>query len=117
MKRKGKASELSYSLALEVVRVCKKLKSNREFDLSRQLVRSGTSIAANLSESEGAETRKDFIHKLHACLKKARETQFWIRLLTESKMLEPEDALILKSLCTQIMAILFASLKTMKAKA
>jgi four helix bundle protein len=63
--------------------VCKDLKINREFELSKQLLKSGTSIGANVEEAIGAQSKKDFINKLSIAYKEARETSYWIRLLME----------------------------------
>ncbi len=63
--------------------MCKDLKINREFELSKQLLKSGTSIGANVEEAIGAQSKKDFINKLSIAYKEARETSYWIRLLME----------------------------------
>ncbi|WP_317168269.1 four helix bundle protein [Flavobacterium silvaticum] len=62
----------------------------KEFVLSRQLLKSGTSIGANIREAQYAESRADFVHKIRIALKEANETEYWLDLLSESKFIDPE---------------------------
>ena len=72
----------SFSFAVRIVKLCRNLQSdNKEFVLSKQLLRSGTSIGANVAESQQAQSRADFISKLSIALKEAVETNYWLRLL------------------------------------
>ena len=75
----------SYAFALEIVKLYKTLAEQKEFVLSKQLLRSGTSIGANIHEGIASESKKDFIHKLGIALKEARETSYWLNLLKDSK--------------------------------
>lgn len=69
----------SYDFALDVINEVQVIKNNhKEFDLSRQLVRSGTAIGALIREAEFGQTKKDFIHKLSISLKEANETDYWL---------------------------------------
>ncbi|MCH2216197.1 MAG: four helix bundle protein [Flavobacteriales bacterium] len=70
----------SYEFAIEVVRLGDELIDKKEFILSKQLIRSGTSICANAEEAQGAYNKKDFHHKLSIAFKEAKETRYWIRL-------------------------------------
>jgi four helix bundle protein len=74
--------EKSFQFALDVV----DLREKREFVLSRQLLRSGTSIGANVEEAISAQSRKDFVAKMSIATKEARETKYWLRLLRKSKL-------------------------------
>ena len=72
----------TYEFALRIVRLYKHLnEEKKEYTLSKQIVRCGTSIGANTEEAIGAESKKDFIQKLSISYKEARETKFWLRLL------------------------------------
>ncbi len=72
----------SYEFALKIIAVFKDLKENeREFILSKQLLRSGISIGANTEEAIGAQSKKDFLSKISIAYKEARETRYWLRLL------------------------------------
>ncbi len=77
--------EKSYAFALGVVRLCSILqRQEREFNLSRQLVRSGTSVGANLEEAQAAQSRPDFHTKICNAAKEARESHYWLRLIRDS---------------------------------
>ncbi len=91
-KRNNVIVEKSYKLALDVIKVYSELKSQNEFDLSRQLLRAGTSIGANIQEAQSAQSRKDFIHKLSIAQKESKETIYWINLLKDSSILELQKA-------------------------
>jgi len=107
--------EKSYAFALLIIKVYKKLSiEKKEFVLSKQLLRSGTSIGANIEEATGGISKKDFIAKLHISFKEAKETQYWIRLLYDSEYLSKEDFGYLMPACDEILRILSAILKTSK---
>lgn len=76
----------SFSFALSIIKLYKELQSEHEYIISKQLLRSGTSIGANVTESEAAQSRPDFIHKLSIAAKEARETKYWLMLLHESEL-------------------------------
>ncbi|NBU82544.1 MAG: four helix bundle protein, partial [Flavobacteriaceae bacterium] len=85
MEKKNVIKEKSFAFAIEIVSLYKILAERKEFVLSKQLLRSGTSIGANVRESEHAQSKADFIHKLSIALKEANETEYWIDLLFETK--------------------------------
>ena len=105
----------SFSFAVRIVKMCNHLQSNtKEFVLSKQLRRSGTSIGANVAESQQAQSRADFISKLSIALKEAVETNYWIRLLYATGYLpEPEYSSIIAD-CRELERMLTAILKTTK---
>ena len=77
----------SYAFALQVVKLCRKLQEEKkEYVLSKQLLRSGTAIGALTEEANQAESKADFIHKLSIANKEANETQYWIRLLIDTEI-------------------------------
>jgi four helix bundle protein len=87
----------TYDFALKIINTSRQMNKNKEFVLSRQLLKSGTSIGANVEEAIGGQSRKDFLSKISIAYKEARETKFWIRLLRDSNTIEPthsEDLLI-----------------------
>ncbi|MCM4156541.1 four helix bundle protein [Gramella sp. AN32] len=86
MKRENLIAEKTFSFSLQIISLFKKLKSENEFVISNQLIRSATSIGANVEEAIAAQSRKDFIHKLSIASKEARETKYWLRLLNESQI-------------------------------
>lgn len=90
------------------------LKSKQHNDLKdilKQLLRSGTSIGANISESQEASSKKDFINKLTISLKEARETDYWLRLLKESSVIEEKEFISLIKDCEELIKLLVSILK------
>ena len=79
-----KIDERTFDFALEVIDLYKYLVENKEYILSKQLLRSGTSIGANVEEAQAAQSKADFISKMSIASKEARETKYWLRLLTKS---------------------------------
>lgn len=108
--------EKAYDLALKIIKLYQSLKKDNEYVLSDQLVRSGTSIGANIEEATAAQSKKDFIAKMTIASKEARETNYWLRLLRDSKIYDGDDLseLILES--EEIIRILTSIVKTSKEK-
>ena len=105
----------SYAFALQIVQTVQPLQRQKEFVLSRQLLRSGTAIGALIAESQFAQSRADFASKLQIALKEANETRYWIRLLRDSSYLATEEADALISENEELISILVKSIKTSKA--
>ena len=85
--------KMTFGFALDIIHLYKRLISKNEYILSKQVLRSGTSIGANVEEAQAAQTKKDFITKMSIASKEARETNYWLRLLKESKIIEISDNL------------------------
>ncbi len=85
MKTDNKILELSFEFSLQIIELYKILLDKKEFILSKQLLRSGTSIGANIEEAIAAQSRKDFISKMSIASKEARETRYWLRLIDKSQ--------------------------------
>ena len=108
--------EKSYSFALKVVECVKFLQSNREFVLSKQLLRSGTSIGALIREAQFGQSRADFVNKLSIDLKEANETYYWLSLLKDTGHLRCYDeSSNIYSSCNELISMLVASVKTAKS--
>ena len=105
----------SFKFAVRIVNLYKHLsQTKKEFVLSKQLLRSGTSIGANISESQDAQSKADFISKLSISLKEAKETKYWIELLRETDFLREKEAFdILKDLI-ELIKLLTSIIKTTK---
>ncbi|MBO5139666.1 MAG: four helix bundle protein [Peptococcaceae bacterium] len=104
----------SKALALEVIKVCNEIKSaKRESVLTNQLVRSGTSIGANIREAFYGHSKADFISKLQIALKECSESEYWLELLIESGYYT--DRTVLEH-CTELKRLLIASLNTAKTR-
>ena len=76
----------SFQFSLKIIQLYKKLLNEKEFVISRQLLKSGTSIGANIEEALAGQSKKDFIAKMSISSKEARETKYWLRLLKESEL-------------------------------
>lgn len=97
----------SYSYTLRIVSLYKELIENKkEFVLSKQILRSGTSIGSNVEEAIGGQSRKDFLAKLSIAYKEARETHYWIRILLDSGYIDNVYAKSLISDCEEILRII-----------
>ena len=93
MKQNNIVQEKSFAFAVRIVNLYKYLcEEKREFVLSKQILRSGTSIGANIEESIGGQSDKDFFTKLTIAYKEARETHYWLRLLLATDYLSQEQA-------------------------
>ncbi len=86
----------------------------KEFVLSKQVLRSGTSIGANIEEANQGESKADFIHKLCIANKEAFETNYWLRLLRDSNIITPKQSESLINDCEELQKLLTASIKTLK---
>lgn len=105
----------AFDFSVRIVNLCKYLQSDhKEYVISKQIMRSGTSIAANLKESNYAQSRKDFLHKTQIALKEAAETEYWIDLLLETEYIDQTMHQSLKSDITEILKMLTATVKTIK---
>lgn len=107
--------EKSYKFALRIVKLNKFLnEEKREFVLSKQILRCGTSIGANIVEGNRAESTADFCHKLSIALKESFETEYWLNLLKDSDYISEKQSESLISDCSELQKMLIASVKTAK---
>ncbi len=107
----------SYAFAIRIVKLYKYLgDEKKEFILSKQLLRSGTSIGANIEEAIGGQSEKDFSAKLTIAYKETRETHYWIRLLTDTDYLTKEQSESLLINVEELLKIIGSIQKTMKNK-
>lgn len=105
----------SYSFALRIVKLYKYIVSEKkEYVLSKQILRAGTSIGANVEEANHAQSKADFIHKLSISQKEAFETDYWLRLLRDSEYLTETQADSLLNDCRELQKLITASIKTAK---
>ena len=111
MKSENKILGLSFDFAISVIDLYKKLVERKEFILSKQLLRSGISIGANVEEAIAAQPRKDFVSKMSIASKEARETRYWLRLLSKSKIVDLDYQPYLESV-EQVINILTKIVKT-----
>jgi len=87
MNSKNIILDKTYSLSLEVTRLCINLqKTQKEFVLTHQLIKSATSVGANVEEAQGSQSRKDFLTKISIAYKESLETKYWLRLIKDLKL-------------------------------
>lgn len=105
----------SYEFAIRIVNLYKHLVSDfKEYVLSKQVLRSGTSVGANVAEANQAQSDPDFISKLSIALKETVETIYWLELLKDTNYITETQAESLLQDCNELKAILIASIKTKK---
>ncbi|NET00122.1 MAG: four helix bundle protein [Sphaerospermopsis sp. SIO1G1] len=111
-------TERTKKFAIRIIKACCSLDKETAIHrtLSKQLLRSGTSIGANVREAQSAQSNKDFIHKLEIALKEARETQYWLEILIESELVNKPKFTPLLQEANAIGKILVASTKKLKDK-
>jgi four helix bundle protein len=92
MKNDNVVKHKSFAFAIRIVKLCKYLSAEKkEYDLSRQLIRSGTAIGALVREAEHGQSKADFIHKIAIALKEANETEYWLDLLFHTQIISEEE--------------------------
>jgi four helix bundle protein len=107
----------SYAFALRIVKLYKHLcEQSKEYVLSKQILRAGTSIGANVAEANQAQSKSDFVHKLSISLKEAVETEYWLHLLNDADYLTDSQAESLLEDCKELIRILTSSIKTAKRR-
>ncbi len=113
--KKNIVQEKSYAFALRIIKLYKHLISNqKEFVLSKQILRSGTSTGALVKEAEHAQSKADFINKMNIALKEANETEYWLMLLKDSEYLDEKSFNSLHFDCSELIKLLASIVKTSK---
>ena len=103
--RKNEILYVSFSFAIQIIEYCELLESKRKYVIAKQLLRSGTSVGANIREAQNAESRREFIHKLKISAKEADESEYWL-LLCEGSKNYPNPSPQLKAQLTSIKKLL-----------
>lgn len=116
MMRRNILKDKSFAFAIRIVNLYKYLTdTKKEFVMVKQLLRSGTSVGAMVRESEHAESKADFVHKLSIAQKEINETIYWIELLKETDYLKKEEFEGINVDATELMKLITASIKTAKS--
>ena len=117
MKENNIIEEKSFEFSVRIVNLYKHLTTNRqEFIMSKQLLRSGTSIGANISEAQQAQSQMDFLSKMSISLKESYESDYWLRLLHRTEYLNEEEYKSIISDCRSITRLLVSIIKSTKSK-
>jgi len=114
---KENAQSKSYDFAFRVVLVCQEIREKKkEYILTKQLIRSGTSVGVNLQEVLRRQSQKDLLHKLSISYKEARESRYWISLLYDSQQMSLQEKEDLDPRVFELLKILGASINTKKKR-
>ena len=108
--------ERSYDFALRVVRLFRELESSREYIMSKQVLRAGTSIGANVEEAGAAQSHREFVAKMSIASKEARECHYWLRLLRDGNLIPAPRIQPLIDECDELVRILTAIVKSAQSR-
>jgi four helix bundle protein len=100
------AVDKSFKYSVSVVEACRKLKANHEYVLCDQYLRSSASIGANIEESVGAQSRKDFLFKMQIAYKEARESRYWLRIIQYADLIDTQESNMLYAQVDELCRIL-----------
>ena len=117
-KKRRDLCERTFQFALRIMNLCQELSKNPGVarTMANQLLRSGTSVGANVEEGQAAQSEADFVSKYSIARKEARETHYWLRLLAESKIVSPGKLADLIAECNELIAILTTIVKKVQKK-
>ena len=102
----------SYDFALQIIKLCAQLRENKHYEIASQLLRSGTSIGANVEEALAGQSRKDFFAKMCIASKEARETNYWLRLIKDAEIFNKQKTQKLIEASEELIKILASIVKT-----
>ena len=108
--------EKSYAFALAIIKLSQHLRNSKHFEISSQLIRSGTSIGANIEEATASHSRADFAYRMTVASKEARETHYWLRLIRDSKLVRTDDIDSIIEQCHELIKLLASIVKTITSK-
>ncbi len=115
MKKESIIKDKTYAFAIRIIKLSTFLiEEKKEYIISKQLLRSGTSVGALIREAEYAQSAADFVHKFHISLKEANETEYWLNLLRDTDYLNEALFLSLEQDIKEILRLLIVSIKTAK---
>ena len=109
-------ADKSLDFAVRVVKLSQLLRERKEFELAKQLVRSGTSIGANVAEAQRAQSDKDFLSKMYIAAKEASETEYWLLVLSKAEVLSVNEFKSINTDLKEIIRILMAITKSLEQK-
>jgi four helix bundle protein len=117
MKKENPLLDKSYAFAVRVAKLCFAIQQEKkEYILTKQLLRSGTSIGSNAEEAVGGQSEKDFFHKLTISYKEARESHYWIRLIGDTDLIDSDTKEDLLQDVEELLRIIGSIQKTMRNK-
>ena len=102
----------SFRFAVKIIGLARKIRDRKEYELAKQILRCGTSIGANIAESQRAQSGRDFLSKVYIAAKEANEAEYWLKLLHETKVIYDEEFHDVDKDLKEIIKILMAITKT-----
>lgn len=115
MKKDNAVEAKAYKFAVRIVKLYKHVSiSKNEYVLSKQLLRSGTSIGAQIKEAQHAQSKADFLNKMNIALKEANETEYWIQLLNDTNYIAEKEYISIQKDCQEIIRLLVSIVSTTK---
>jgi len=112
MKKRNEILVRSKEFAVRIIKLARFLEKQKDYALANQIIRSGTSIGANIHEAQCSESKKDFVHKMNIALKEARETEYWIDIIIDSEIVPQNRMSGIKTEIEELAKMLMSIVKT-----
>ena len=109
-------ADKSFKFSVRIIGLAKYVRGKKEYELARQILRSGTSIGANIAEAQRAQSDKDFLSKMYIAAKEANETEYWLRLFREAKIISDKEFFSIHDNLKEIIKMLMSITKTLENK-
>ena len=106
----------SFKFSVRIIKLSRFVRSKKEYELAKQILRSGTSIGANIAEAQRAQSNRDFLAKMYIAAKEANETEYWLRLFREADIISDKEFYSIHNSLKEIIKMLMAITKTMEGK-
>ena len=106
----------SFKFSVRIIKLARVIRERKEFELAKQILRSGTSIGANIAEAARAQSNKDFLAKMYIAAKEANETEYWLKLLKEAGIISDKEFYSIYENLREIIKMLMSTTKTLKDK-
>ena len=113
---KSMLADKSFKFSVRIIGLARYVKSQKEFELARQILKSGTSIGANIAEAQRAQSDKDFLSKMYIAAKEANETEYWLRLFREVKIISDKEFYSIHDNLKEIIKMLVSTTKSLESK-
>ena len=109
-------ADKSFKFSVRIIKLARFVRGKKEFELAKQILRSGTSIGANIAEAQRAQSHKDFLAKMYIAAKEANETDYWLRLFYEAEIISSKEFYSINGNLKEIIKMLMAITKTMESR-
>ena len=113
---KSPLADKSFKFSVRIVKFSKVIRERKEFELAKQILRSGTSVGANIAEAQRAQSDRDFLAKMYIASKEASETEFWLKLFKEAEIISDIEFTSVHEDLREIIKMLMSTTKTLETK-